>query len=158
MAAIGGTIGLSFAVAMILGPVIAAATGLSGIFWFTAGFVGIVIFIGAMPVAQPMQRNRETNTDVGQIRSLLGVSILQRLNLGIFCLHLVLMAAFVVVPSILVKDMAIAPESLWWVYLVLLGGGFLAMLPVMIVGEKIPKTKTLFCRCYRANDNNYDQS
>ena len=73
---------------------------------------------------------------MAQIRSLLGVSILQRLNLGIFCLHLVLMAAFVVVPSILVKDMAIAPESLWWVYLVLLGGGFLAMLPVMIVGEK----------------------
>ena len=49
MAAIGGTIGLSFAVAMILGPVIAAATGLSGIFWFTAGLglLGIVIFIGA---------------------------------------------------------------------------------------------------------------
>lgn len=146
MAAIGGTIGLSFAVAMILGPVIAAATGLSGIFWFTAGLglLGIVIFIGAMPVAQPMQRNRETNTDVGQIRSLLGVSILQRLNLGIFCLHLVLMAAFVVVPSILVKDMAIAPESLWWVYLVLLGGGFLAMLPVMIVGEKYQKQKLCF--------------
>jgi MFS family permease len=146
MAAIGGTIGLSFAVAMILGPVIAAATGLSGIFWFTVGLglLGIVIFIGAMPVAQPMQRNRETNTDVAQIRSLLGVSILQRLNLGIFCLHLVLMAAFVVVPSILVKDMAIAPESLWWVYLVLLGGGFLAMLPVMIVGEKYQKQKLCF--------------
>lgn len=146
MAAIGGTIGLSFAVAMILGPVISANSGLSGIFWFTAGLglLGIVIFIRAVPVAQPMQRNRETNTDVGQIRSLLGVSILQRLNLGIFCLHLVLMAAFVVVPNILVKDMAIAPESLWWVYLVLLGGGFLAMLPVMIVGEKYQKQKLCF--------------
>ncbi len=41
MAVIGMTIGLSFAVAMILGPLIAAQAGLSGIFWFTAGAGGL---------------------------------------------------------------------------------------------------------------------
>lgn len=146
MAAIGGTIGLSFAIAMILGPVISVSSGLSGIFWITAllGVLGIVIFMGAVPVALPIRKNRETNTDVGQLKALLGVSILQRLNLGIFCLHLVLMAAFVVVPTVLIQDMSITPDNLWWVYLLLLGGGFVAMLPVMIVGEKYQKQKISF--------------
>ena len=146
MAAIGATIGLSFAVAMILGPVISAGSGLAGIFWVTAvlGLLGMVIFLRAVPVAVPVRKNRETNTDVGQLKALLGVSILQRLNFGIFCLHLVLMAAFVVIPNILIQDMAIAPDSLWWVYLLLLGGGFVAMLPVMIVGEKYQKQKISF--------------
>ena len=45
MAVIGATIGLSFAVSMVTGPAIAAFSGLSGIFWFTAllAVLGIVI-------------------------------------------------------------------------------------------------------------------
>lgn len=146
MASIGGSIGLSFAAAMILGPIIAAEYGLSGIFWVTAGLglLGVLVFLRSVPVVLPVSKNRETHTDVKQFRHVLGISVLQRLNLGIFCLHLVLMAAFVVIPKILVEDLAIAADSLWWVYLLLLGGGFLAMLPVMILGEKYNRQKLTF--------------
>ena len=146
MASIGGSIGLSFAVAMILGPIIAAKYGLSGIFWVTAGLglLGVLVFLRSVPVVLPVSKNRETHTDVKQFRHVLGISVLQRLNLGIFCLHLVLMAAFIVIPTILVEDMAIAADGLWWVYLLLLGGGFVAMLPVMILGEKYNRQKLTF--------------
>ena len=146
MATIGGAIGLSFALAMILGPIIADTGGLSGIFWVTAalGLLGMVMFSITIPVALPVQKNRETYTDLKQIRTLVADSTLKRLNLGIFCLHLVLMAAFVVIPSVLVKELGISSDNLWWVYLLLLGGGFVAMLPVMIIGEKYNKQKHSF--------------
>jgi predicted MFS family arabinose efflux permease len=146
MAAIGGAIGLSFALAMILGPMIAVAGGLSGIFWVTGmlGTLGIVIFAIAVPVAVPTQKNRETHTDLKQIATLVGDSTLKRLNLGIFCLHTALMAAFVVIPSVLAEELGISSDNLWWVYLILLGGGFVAMLPVMIIGEKYNKQKLSF--------------
>ena len=51
MAFVGMTIGLSFAVAIVLGPVFAGAVGVRGIFWLTAALAlfGIVITFGAVP-------------------------------------------------------------------------------------------------------------
>jgi MFS family permease len=146
MAAVGGTIGISFALAMVIGPVIAAAAGLSGIFWLTAAFglLGTVIVWFAVPSAVPRRQNRETLTDLSAIGRLLRDPVLQRLNLGIFSLHLVLMAAFVAVPSILSLELAIPEKDLWWVYIVLLGGGFVIMLPAVIVGEKYARQKHSF--------------
>jgi MFS family permease len=54
------------------------------------------------------------------------------------------MAAFVVVPNILTQELGIASENLWWVYLALLGGGFVAMVPAMILGERFGKQKLSF--------------
>lgn len=146
MAAIGGSIGLAFMLAMIAGPVIASFAGLSGIFWVTAvlGLVGIVIFVGLVPKATLVQQNRETRADISQIGQLLKNPTLLRLNLGIFALHLALMAAFVVIPTILTQELGIASENLWWVYLGLLGGGFIAMIPAMILGERFSKQKLSF--------------
>ena len=146
MAAIGGTIGISFAVAMILGPLIAAGAGLSGVFWMTAvlGVLGIVIFTLTIPKTLTIHKNRETQTDLRQIGILFREPKLLRLNLGIFCLHLALMAAFVVIPTVLSKELGISADNLWWVYLSLLGVGFVAMLPIMILSEKLNRQKHSF--------------
>ena len=146
MATIGASIGMSFMLAMIVGPLIAAALGLSGVFWVTAllGCLGIVIFMRWVPSAVSVQRNRETHTDLQQIRGLLKDPNLLRLNLGIFALHLILMAAFVVIPVLLAEELGIVGDDLWWVYLLLLGGGFVAMLPAMIAGEKLQRQKLSF--------------
>ena len=146
MATIGASIGLSFAIAMILGPIISSVFGLSGIFWTTAvlGVVGIIIVFIAIPKTLVVRRNRETQTDIQQMGWLLRQPDLLRLNLGIFFLHLVLMAAFVVVPMVLVNELGISTDSLWWVYLCLIGGGFVMMLPLMIVGEKRGRHKQNF--------------
>ncbi|CAI8352698.1 MFS transporter [Porticoccaceae bacterium] len=146
MAAIGGSIGLSFMLAMILGPVIAGSMGLAGIFWVTAvlGLLGIAVFMILVPKAVNVQKNRETLADIKQIGQLLKNPMLMRLNVGIFALHLALMAAFVVIPTILTEELGIGRDNLWWVYLALLGGGFVAMLPAMIFGERFNKQKLSF--------------
>jgi MFS family permease len=54
------------------------------------------------------------------------------------------MAAFVVIPTVLVNQLSIDPDQLWWVYLSLLGGGFIAMLPAMIFAEKCKAQKKTF--------------
>jgi predicted MFS family arabinose efflux permease len=146
MASIGGSIGISFAVAMVLGPVVAANFGLAGIFWLTValGLIGAVIVFKAIPKTFSMRQNRETQTDLQQLGNLLREPSLMRLNIGIFFLHLTLMAAFVVIPNVLVQQLAISPDQLWWVYLSLLGGGFIAMLPAMIFAEKRNAQKKIF--------------
>ena len=146
MASIGASIGLSFMLAMIAGPLIASAMGLSGVFWVTAllGCIGILVFIVLVPRVVQVQRNRETLADLNQIGLMLKQPTLLRLNLGIFALHLALMAAFVVIPTLLSDQLGISGVNLWWVYLALLGGGFVAMLPVMILGEKYQKQKLAF--------------
>ena len=146
MATIGASIGMSFMLAMIVGPLIATALGLPGVFWVTAllGGLGIIIFMRWVPRAVTVQHNRETYTDLRQIRSLFKDRNLLRLNFGIFALHLILMAAFVVIPVLLSEELGIVAADLWWVYLLLLGGGFVAMLPVMIAGEKLQRQKISF--------------
>ena len=146
MATIGASIGMSFMLAMIIGPLIATALGLPGVFWVTAllGGLGIIIFMRWVPRAVTVQHNRETYTDLRQIRSLFKDRNLLRLNFGIFALHLILMAAFVVIPLLLSEELGIVAADLWWVYLLLLGGGFVAMLPVMIAGEKLQRQKISF--------------
>lgn len=146
MASIGGSIGISFALAMVLGPVVASNFGMAGIFWLTAlmGLIGVVIIFKLVPKTLSMRQNRETQTDLQQLGYLLRNPSLMRLNIGIFFLHLTLMAAFVVIPSVLVRQIAINPDQLWWVYLSLLGGGFIAMLPAMIFAEKRNAQKKIF--------------
>jgi predicted MFS family arabinose efflux permease len=146
MASIGGSIGISFAIAMVLGPVVASSFGMAGIFWLTAllGLMGAAIVLKAIPKTFSMRRNRETQTDLQQLGGLFLEPSLMRLNIGIFFLHLTLMAAFVVIPTVLVNQLSIDPDQLWWVYLSLLGGGFIAMLPAMIFAEKCKAQKKTF--------------
>ena len=112
MANIGASIGVSFVLAMIFGPVIATALGLSGVFWVTAllGCLGIIIFLRWVPKAVTVQRNRETHTDLQQIRGLLKDPSLLRLNFGVFALHLILMAAFVVIPALLSEELGVVGD------------------------------------------------
>ena len=146
MAMIGGSIGFSFILAMVLGPLISLNYGLSGVFWTTAilGVLGILIVWLLVPNRVQVQHNRETLTDVKQIVKLLKQTTLLRLNYGIFALHLALMAAFVAIPTILSEELGIEGQNLWWVYLLLLGGGFFIMLPGMILAEKYNRHKLIF--------------
>lgn len=137
MAAIGLSIGLSFAAAMIIGPVLTHAFGLSGLFWVTALMALLGIFIVAkMPKAPRALGHRDSVIT----REILGQSLrhpeLRRLNLGIFVLHAVLMASFVALPLSLVEQGGLPREQHWWVYLSTLVLGFISMVPLIIYSEK----------------------
>jgi predicted MFS family arabinose efflux permease len=147
MATIGASIGVSFSLALIIGPLLAAWGGMSAIFWLTAllALIGIYILYKLVPAVQrPPRSQRET----GAVPRLLGETLrhteLLRLNLGIFVLHFVLMASFMVLPLILEQQLHIPKERMWMVYFPVLGGAFVAMLPFIILAEKKRQIKPVF--------------
>ena len=102
MAMIGMSIGLSFAAAMVIGPLITKTFGLSGLFWFTAlmAVLGGVI-IATLPKPSRLLRHRESGVAKQALWSTLRHKELLRLDLSISVLHAVLMASFVVLPLVL---------------------------------------------------------
>ncbi|WP_373389414.1 MFS transporter [Pseudomonas alcaligenes] len=138
MAMIGMSIGLSFAVAMVVGPLLTRAFGLSGLFWATAGMalLGMLIIAAFVPRASRTLQHRESGVARQALRPTLRNPELLRLNLGIGVLHAILMASFVVLPLALVEQGGLAREEHWWVYLSALLIGFFGMVPFIIYAEK----------------------
>lgn len=105
MAMIGMSIGLSFAVAMVIGPLLTSHFGLSGLFLATAGLalVGILLIAFVVPNTHSTLQHRES----GVARQALGPTLrhpdLLRLDAGIFILHAILMASFVALPLAFVE-------------------------------------------------------
>jgi predicted MFS family arabinose efflux permease len=134
MAMVGGSIGLSFALALVAAPLIVGAGGLSGLFWSIAllGVVCLLVARFVVPVvplaAKPAQPARAmqvfTHTD------------LLRLNFGVFCLHLIQVAMFVVIPPLFIKLGGFSSAELWKVYLPVIFGSFIFMVPMIFVAEK----------------------
>ena len=138
MAMIGMSIGLSFAVAMVVGPLITRAFGLSGLFLATAGMalVGIALVAWWVPASTGTLQHRESGVAKDALWPTLRHPDLLRLDVGIFVLHAVLMSSFVALPLALVERAGLPKEQHWWVYLTALLVGFFAMIPFIIYAEK----------------------
>ena len=145
MAVIGMCIGLSFAFAMLLGPMIAASFGISGIFWLTTALAlcGIVIVLTIVPTAVNRAPKGETLAVFADIKKLIKNPQLARLDIGVMLLHLTLTAVFVVLPSKLMSD-GFAAEQHWQLYIPVLVLAFVLMVPIMIVSIKKEKEKQAF--------------
>ncbi len=147
MAAIGASIGLSFSIALVLGPVVASVAGISAIFWLTALFalLGLVILFRWVPTPRRgLVTHREAGAVLGLFRPTLKNIELLRLNFGIFTLHFVLMASFVVLPVVLESQLGVAREQHWLIYLPLLLLAFAVMIPFIVVAEKRRQMKPVF--------------
>ncbi|WP_339451406.1 MFS transporter [Pseudomonas sp. EA_5y_Pfl2_R50] len=143
MAMIGMTIGLSFAVAMVVGPLLTRAFGLSGLFLATGAMalVGIAIIMFMVPHSTGPLQHRESGVARQALMPTLKHPDLLRLDLGIFVLHAMLMSSFVALPLALVEKAGLPKEQHWWVYLTALLISFFAMIPFIIYGEKKRKMK-----------------
>ena len=142
MASLGASIGVAFALSLVLGPVIAAHWGLAGIFWLTAGLAVVGILVAAF-VVPPQPRNsvhESTGSAGSRLRTVLTNRQLQRLDVGVFCLHLLMTALFVAVPGVLVQAQLPVAKH-WLVYLPVMVVAFVAMVPLIIIAEKRRKTK-----------------
>ncbi|OEO23636.1 MFS transporter [Pseudomonas sp. J237] len=138
MAMIGMSIGLSFAVAMVVGPLLTRAFGLSGLFLATAGLaiVGMLIIAFVVPSSAGPLQHRESGVAKQALIPTLKNPDLLRLDLGILALHAILMASFVALPLALVEQGNLPKEQHWWVYLTALLIGFFGMVPFIIYAEK----------------------
>lgn len=147
MATIGASIGISFSVAMAVGPMVAHWGGMGSIFWITAalGVIGIVILFAFIPaVKHAPQSKREALPAPELFWKTFNNPELLRLNLGIFALHFVLMANFMVLPQILDQELHIARSQLGMLYFPMLVIAFAIMLPFVIIAEKRRKIKPVF--------------
>ncbi|PKM28988.1 MAG: MFS transporter [Gammaproteobacteria bacterium HGW-Gammaproteobacteria-11] len=143
MALIGMSIGLSFAVAMVAGPVIAGMAGLQGVFLVTTllALIGIVLVLWVVPNPTMALPHREAGVAKGAFMASLHNADLLRLNYGIAVLHAILMASFVAIPLALQEQAGLPREEHWWVYLAALLLSFFAMVPFIIYAERQRQVK-----------------
>lgn len=146
MAIMGMSIGLSFAVALVLGPVVALAGGLSAVFWLTAALaaLGIAIVIFLVPTPPVGLLHAEVGAKRGLILQILREPVLLRLSFGVFTLHFVLMASFLVLPGLLEGMADLARERHWQVYLPALALSIVGMVPMMMLAERGGRLREMF--------------
>ena len=145
MATIGMCIGLSFAISIIVGPILVAYIGLSGLFNLTAvlAILGMLVIMFIAPNAVSKAPKGDTRAAPELIKDLLKDGQLLRLDVGIFVLHLVITSVFVVLPVMLIKNDFATPEH-WQLYFPTLLISFLLMVPLIIIGAKKERMKSIY--------------
>ena len=143
MAMIGSTIGLTFALSLVASPWLSRIIGVPGIFALTGvlSLLAIGVVYAVVPVAPPVAARAAG--EASSLMRLLCDPELARLNFGIFALHAVLMALFIVVPLAL-RDGGLGVDRHWEVYLPVMLGSFVLMLPPVLLAERRGRVKAVF--------------
>jgi predicted MFS family arabinose efflux permease len=146
MAMIGATIGVTFAVSLVAGPILNQWIGVSGIFWLTAVLSILAIGVVKFAVPEPLHAHFHSDAQAApaKIREVLRDTQLLRLNFGTFCLHGAQMAMFMVVPFSIKNSTGMNENTHWQIYLPVLVLSFILMVPAIIYAEKKAKLKPVF--------------
>lgn len=146
MALMGGSIAMSFAFAMGLGPVIASHYGISSLFWI-AGILSILSMIilftnvPTPPRIHHIYHSTTTTRDIIKDPNLLNMIIINGMQKGLMTV------AFVLIPVLLTQGeygFNWEKAELWKVYVPALIAGLIAMGPAAVFGEKHNKPKQIF--------------
>ena len=138
MALIGSMIGLMFALSLVGAPLLYQAIGMGGLFALTGVLCLAAMAIVKFQVPDPAAPARSPAK--GSVRTAVLDPELLRLNGGIFILHVVLYAMFVVVPPLLVQGGLALPEH-WKIYLPVVLGSFVLMIPAVLHADRGNKAK-----------------
>ena len=144
MALIGASIGLMFAVSLVLGPFLNRAGGLTLIFAVMAALAvaGIAIVLTWTP-PEPSTHTLAEPAPPGLLRHLLFSPELMRLNLGVFVLYAVQIATWVGLPFLLVQGGLPLSEH-GWLYLPVVLMSFVVMGATLFPLERRGYLKPLF--------------
>lgn len=146
MALVGISIGLSFSAAFVVGPLLDVWMGMAGIFWTAslmamAALAVLMLWVPNPTAADPSHSRR---VDRHALLDVLRDRALLHLDAGIFCLHLILTACFVVLPLAL-RDLAgIAQARHWWLYLPALAVAIVVILPLARLADSRGLMRPLF--------------
>ncbi|HEU4517111.1 MAG TPA: MFS transporter, partial [Steroidobacteraceae bacterium] len=133
MFAIGLSIGASFVLSLVAGPLLAAAVGVAGVFWIIGalGVVALGLVLFALPAEQPA-RDRAVRGDWREALT----RALAPYYAGVFVLHLSLTAAFIAVPHVL-RDLHGLPVARHWlVYLGVFAASVALTVPLVFWSER----------------------
>jgi MFS family permease len=117
MGIIGVSIGLSFLLALILGPPLEAAAGLGGLFGMTSLLALVAIAMLWWLVPTPAQRRAPAAASLRDLMGMLADRRMMVLNGSVFFLHALLTASFVGLPILLVDGLDIPVKHHWMLYL-----------------------------------------
>lgn len=142
MAFIGLTIGLSFAIAMVIAPAINHWFHLSGIFWLTAvlALIGLAILC-FVPHSTDHLVHSDVEVSLNRLSTVFKNRQLLRLDFGIFSLHLILTALFIAIPILFTHVLNYSQMQQSMIYFIVLLLAFFTMVPFMILAEKKQKMK-----------------
>lgn len=139
MAIMGGMIGISFALAMGVGPVIAGFAGVQALFWVTAilPLISIYIILKMVPNAPQVTHTYHNHSKW----NFLVKNEIIMMNLTNFLQKGFMTFAFMIIPIVLVKTFGWELADLWKVYVPALIAGVLSMGPSAMLAEKKGKYK-----------------
>ncbi len=148
MAFIGVSFGITFAIAMVLGPVVSDAFGLHTLFWMIAilAFFGIGIILYIVPSTDKCTLNRESRILGGSLIKVLVNSRLLKLNISIMCLHILLILSFVALPME-IKKAGLSTNEHWKIYLITILISFATVAPLILYAEKYRRIKKMLTGC-----------
>ncbi len=131
-AILGISIGSSFLIALVLGPLVASVTGVRGLFWL-AGIMALTALALAtvLPRAKPGAHHGEQRRPAGRLTP--GVAAI---DASIFLLHMMLTASFVAAPFLLRDALGVPMETQWRTYFAALALSLVATVPLVLLGEK----------------------
>jgi MFS family permease len=139
MAVFGIGIGISFVLALILGPIIAGQSGVRSLFWFAAALAGVAaVLLTALPAG--IQRPQAISQV--PVSSALRPSLL-RLDIYVFILHALLTASFVALPFLLRNRLEIALTDHWKLYIGALIVSLVGTIPLILTDERKGKQGTV---------------
>jgi MFS family permease len=146
MAMIGASIGLVFALSLVLGPALYRSIGMAGIFALTGvlALAGIVVLYRLVPPEPAVHVDHAPDMGGAALAAVLGNAELLRLNFGILALHMMQMAMFVVVPPLLVERAGLPVAAHWHVYLPVVLLSFVLMIPPLLAAERHGRSRRLF--------------
>ncbi|AEP28483.1 MFS transporter [Brumicola nitratireducens] len=144
MAIIGVSIGFSFYVALLTGPIIAGYYGIQGIFWITA-----ILTLCCLPLVKFGVPNPEASSPSGdalpqlsQLKNLAKDPSLWRLNASVLTVHLLITCFFVQVPTLLTQA-SFGLDEHWKIYTPILFISILILVVLMKVCKPL-QTSTSF--------------
>ncbi len=149
MAVMGGTISLSFAAAMIIGPVVGGFYGVDKLFWITAILAATAILVLFTKVPHPPTIVHTYSEEESKMKHVFKDKSLRSMYITFLFHSSIMTMAFFIIPIVMTQSVEEGgfgwdKMELWKVYLPAMILGLLAMGPAAIFGEKRDKGKEVF--------------
>jgi predicted MFS family arabinose efflux permease len=143
MGIVGVSIGLTFALSLVLSPLINELIGVSGIF-ILMGVLSIIAILVIKFCITEASDKKKTSYNLNDFLFILKRWDLNRLNLGIFVLHATQIALFITIPYYLITKGGLPLEEHWSIYLPILFLSFVFMVPMIIFSQRWKLSKQTF--------------
>jgi MFS family permease len=139
MAMIGAMIGLAFALSLVAAPALYQWIGMGGLFAMTGALcIAAIVVVKSLVPEPPPPAPRPAGAGAHEVLH----PELLRLNLGIFVLHMVQMAMFVVLPTLLVEA-GLPLAAHWQLYLPAVLLSFVIMAPPILYADRRNRQKPI---------------